>query len=218
MMSAAGAEADIRQGLAAGADDYLTKPLRPADAAARIKAAVAQRSSPRRPASRSRSGPPVPAGVLAHLLTSAVALQAESLLRAAGALSSVCNGTPDRTEWIETGWIERDARDFSALATAAVAVGARPPAGGDIGAADPGRPHTAAESMLAGHQALIRVLREIADADVSQDVRETAPPWRRVVLDLLHRKERETELLRAVGAQGDLPPEPVYHRGVPPRP
>ena len=102
----------------------------------------------------------MPPAVLAQLLRSAVALQAEGLLRTAGALSGVWGGVLDRT-----AWIERDARDLSALTSAAVAVGATLPAGLDSGAGDPEHPSSVVEGLLASHEALVRVLREIAGPD-----------------------------------------------------
>jgi len=99
----------------------------------------------------------LPPAVLAQLLRSAVALQAEGLLRTAGALSGVWGNVLDRT-----AWIERDARDLSALTSAAVAAGASLPAGLDSGAGDPDHPSSVVEGLLASHEALVRVLREIA--------------------------------------------------------
>jgi hypothetical protein len=112
--------------------------------------ALAQTSS----ATPARTMPPA---VLAQLLRSAVALQAEGLLRTAGALSGVWGNVLDRS-----AWIERDARDLSALTTAAVAAGASLPAGLDSGAGDPDHPSSVVEGLLASHEALVRVLREIA--------------------------------------------------------
>jgi len=101
-----------------------------------------------------------------QLLRSAVSLQAEGLLRTAGALSGVWGNVLDRT-----AWIERDARDLSALTTAAVAAGASLPAGLDSGAGDPDHPSSVVEGLLASHEALVRVLREIAGpASTDQDV------------------------------------------------
>jgi hypothetical protein len=164
----------------------------------------------------------VSAGVLGQLLRSAVALQAEGLLRTAGALSGAWGGVLDRTEWIE-----RDARDLGALAAAATAAGARLPAGVDTGAGDPDHPISVVESMLAGHEALVTVLRQLtgsgraphdAGAPCSTDAdSQPAEQWRRVALGILRRREQEIVLLRAIGATGDLPAEPVYLRGVPPR-
>jgi len=180
---------------------------------------------------------PLPPGVLAQLLRSAVALQAEGLLRTAGALSGVWGTVLDRT-----AWIERDARDLSALTSAAVAVGARLPAGLDAGAGDPNHPSSVVEGLLAGHQALVDVLRQIADSagssgagdDASSGAAAGSPdggdngghdggtdggaePWQAVVRAVLDRREEEILLLRAVGAVGQLPAEESYLRGRPPR-
>jgi len=175
---------------------------------------------------------PLPPGVLAQLLRSAVALQAEGL-RTAGALSGVWGTVLDRT-----AWIERDARDLSALTSAAVAVGARLPAGLDAGAGDPNHPSSVVEGLLAGHQALVDVLRQIADSagssgagdDASSGAAAGSPdggdnggtdggaePWQAVVRAVLDRREEEILLLRAVGAVGQLPAEESYLRGRPPR-
>jgi hypothetical protein len=153
-----------------------------------------------------RSTRRLPAGVIRQLLRSAVALQAESVLRTAGALSGAWGGVLDRTEWIE-----RDARDLGALATAAVAAGVSLPAGVDAGAGEPGHPSSVVEGLLAGHEALTRVLRELTEAD-----RDHAA-WRQVVDSILTRREEEMVLLRAVGAAGELPGEENYMHGRPPR-
>ena len=178
--------------------------------------------------------PPMPPAVLAQLLRSAVALQAEGLLRTAGALSGIWGGVLDRN-----AWIERDARDLTALTSAAVAAGAALPAGLDSGAGDPDHPSSVVEGLLASHQALVRVLREIAGpdrpdaftdeaspgaafpgetvtADAITGARTTAAdpePWRRLVRGVLERREEEIVLLRAVGAAGQLPAEHAYRRG-----
>ncbi|HEY6793606.1 MAG TPA: hypothetical protein VI248_02870, partial [Kineosporiaceae bacterium] len=141
------------------------------------------------------------------LLRSAVSLQAEGVLRTAGALAGAWGGVLDRTEWIE-----RDARDLSMLAAAAVAAQVPLPAGVDTGAADPGHPGSVVESLLAGHEALVRVLRQLADAP--GDDSET---WRSAVRGILSRREEEILLLRAVGASGRLPVDEQYIRGRPPR-
>src|SRR4051794_13018747 len=177
---------------------------------------------------------PMPAGVLCQLLRSAVALQAESLLRTAGALAGAWGGVLDRTEGIE-----RDARDLSALAPAAVSAGARLPAGVDSGAGDPKRPSSVVEGLLAGHEALVSVLRQIAGANPAPTGAEVnagagatagadpagtdqagdvaADSWHRVVTGILDRREQEMVLLRAIGAQGDLPSEEHYIRGALPK-
>jgi hypothetical protein len=149
----------------------------------------------------------LPVGVVMQLLRSAVALQAESVLRTAGALSGAWGGMLDRTEWIE-----RDARDLGALAAAAASAGVHMPAGVDAGAGEPGHPSTVVEGLLAGHEALAQVLRQLTQASGV----ETAP-WRPVVDNVLHRREEEMVLLRAVGAAGQLPADEVYVHGTPPR-
>jgi len=210
--------------------EVINKHARPATAAHETPSGSSARVD--RPAERSDeriavAERPMPAGVLCQLLRSAVALQAESLLRTAGALAGAWGGVLDRTEWIE-----RDARDLSALATAAVSAGARLPAGVDAGAGDPKLPSSVVEGLLAGHQALVSVLRQIAganpaptgadradadraDADQLGDV--AADSWHRVVTGILDRREQEMVLLRAIGAQGDLPSEERYIRGVLPK-
>ena len=190
---------------------------------------------------RATSARPLHPAVLAQLLRSAVALQAEGLLRTAGALSGAWGNVLDRT-----AWIERDARDLSALTSAAVAAGATLPAGLDSGAGDPDHPSSVVEGLLAGHEALVRVLREIAGArcgsgepattgslgsstlDTGADGRGSSgggrqpdgadpEPWRGLVRAVLDRREEEILMLRAVGAAGQLPAEQAYRRGRPPR-
>jgi hypothetical protein len=178
----------------------------------------------------------MPPAVLAQLLRSAVALQAEGLLRTAGALSGVWGSVLDRT-----AWIERDARDLSVLTSAAVAAGASLPAGLDSGAGDPEHPISVVEGLLASHEALVRVLREIAGPSgtesistesistesisagpsgaevktVGADADADPEPWRRMVRGVLDRREEEIMLLRAVGAAGQLPAHYAYRRGRP---
>ena len=151
----------------------------------------------------------VPAGVVRQLLRSAVSLQAEGVLRTAGALAGAWGGVLDRT-----AWIERDARDLSLLAAAAVAANAPLPAGVDSGAGDPDHPGSVVESLLAGHEALVRVLRQLADAPGDDEVHA----WRAAVRGILSRREEEILLLRAVGACGRVPADERYMRGRPPRP
>jgi hypothetical protein len=172
------------------------------DAASALASGVAPASDVAAPSVRR-----LPVGVIMQLLHSAVALQAESVLRTAGALSGAWGGVLDRT-----AWIERDARDLGALATAAVAAGVTLPAGVDAGAGEPGHPSSVVEGLLAGHEALTRVLRELTEAGAD----DTAP-WRPVVDNVLQRREEEMVLLRAVGAAGRLPADEGYVHGTPPR-
>jgi hypothetical protein len=137
-----------------------------------------------------------------------VALQAEGLLRTAGALSGSWSGVLDRTEWIE-----RDARDLAALAEAATQAKAPLPAGVDSGTGDPEHPNSVVEGLLAGHEALVRVLRQLATAGGDEQTR----PWLTLINAILSRREEEMVLLRAVGAVGQLPHEEGYVHGVPPR-
>jgi hypothetical protein len=149
--------------------------------------------------------------ITAHLLRSAVALQAEGLLRTAGALSGAWGGVLDRTSWIE-----RDARDLSDLAAAALAAGARLPAGVDNGAGDPDRPCTAIEGLLAGHQALVTVLQQLAAAAPPNEI--PVSRWRETINEILYRREQEMALLRDLGGAAEpLPPEHNYVHGVPPK-
>jgi hypothetical protein len=149
----------------------------------------------------------LPPGVISQLLRSAVSLQAEGVLRTAGALAGAWGGVLDRT-----AWIERDARDLSLLAAAAVAADVPLPAGVDTGAGDPGHPGSVVESLLAGNEALVHVLRQLAD--VCDD---GGHGWGATVQGILSRREEEILLLRAVGASGRLPVEEQYMRGRPPR-
>jgi hypothetical protein len=157
---------------------------------------------------QSRPRRTLPAGVISQLLRSAVSLQAEGVLRTAGALAGAWGGVLDRTEWIE-----RYARDLSLLAAAAVAADVPLPAGVDTGAGDPRHPNSVVESLLAGHEALVHVLRQLSDACGHDD--EEA--WGPAVAAILARREEEILLLRAVGACGSLPAEERYMRGRPPR-
>jgi len=169
-------------------------------------ARAAEPVAPSRPARR-----PLPPAVIQQLLRSAVALQAEGVLRTAGALAGAWGGVLDRTEWIE-----RDARDLGELVAVAVAAHAPLPAGVDAGAADPAHPGSVVESLLAGHEALVHVLRQLADAPDAPDGDDAA--WRGAVRGILGRREQEMDLLRAVGACGRLPEDEQYRRGRPPRP
>jgi hypothetical protein len=134
-------------------------------------------------------------GATLQLVRSAVSLQAEDILRTVGALAQ---GRRDVREW--TGLVERDARDLALLADAAVAVGAPLPAGLDGGIGDPEDPATVMEGLLASHEALMSVLRELA-ADCP-DV-----PLRRVAAQVLERREEQATVLRALGAGIGLPEE-----------
>jgi hypothetical protein len=153
----------------------------------------------------------LPEGVISQLLRSAVGLQAEGLLRTAGALAGVWGGVLDRTEWIE-----RDARDLAALAAAATAARVPLPAGVDAGAGDPDHPSSVVEGLLAGHEALVRVLRQLSCAGGAAEDGSTRP-WAPVIDAILTRREEEMVLLRAVGAAGRLPCEEAYVHGSPPR-
>jgi hypothetical protein len=150
----------------------------------------------------------LPEGVISQLLRSAVALQAEGLLRAAGALSGAWGGVLDRTEWIE-----RDARDLAALAAAANEANVALPAGVDAGAGDPDHPSSVVEGMLAAHEALVGVLRQLTRAGGDAQAR----PWLGLISTILSRREEQITLLRAVGAAGHLPEEQSYVHGRPPR-
>jgi hypothetical protein len=146
--------------------------------------------------------------VISQLLRSAVALQAEGLLRTAGALAGAWGSVLDRTQWIE-----RDARDLAALAAAANQANVPLPAGVDAGAGDPDHPSTVVEGMLAAHEALVGVLRQLTRAGGDEQTR----PWLALINTILVRREEEMALLRAVGAIGQLPDEESYVRGRPPR-
>jgi hypothetical protein len=150
----------------------------------------------------------LPDGVISQLLRSAVGLQAEGLLRTAGALAGVWGGVLDRTEWIE-----RDARDLAALAAAASEAKAPLPAGVDSGAGDPDHPSSVVEGLLAAHEAQVAVLRQLAGSGGDEQTR----PWLTLVNSILSRREEEMIVLRAVGAAGRLPVEEIYVHGCPPR-
>ena len=172
-----------------------------------LPAQPARAAQPAPPARR-----PLPPAVIHQLLRSAVALQAEGVLRTAGALAGAWGGVLDRTEWIE-----RDARDLGELVAVAVAAHVPLPAGVDAGAADPAHPGSVVESLLAGHEALVHVLRQLDDAPAG-DGGEEGAAWRGAVRGILGRREQEMDLLRAVGACGRLPEDEQYRRGRPPRP
>ena len=132
-------------------------------------------------------------GAVLQLLRSAVALQAEDLLRTIGALALERR---DVREW--TGLVERDVRDLAFLASSAVAAGARLPAGLDGGSGDPSDPSSVIEGLLASHEALMGVLRQLAQRCPDRRVRYTT----RTVLE---RREEEATVLRALGAGRGLP-------------
>ena len=148
--------------------------------------------------------PPVSGAVL-QLLRSAVSLQAEDLLRTIGALALARH---DVREW--TGLIERDVRDLALLSSCAVAAGATLPAGLDGGQGDPDRPGSVIEGLLASHEALMDVLRQLAERCAEPRVCHTT----RAVLD---RREEEATVLRALGAGEGLPSHIQLVRGALPK-
>lgn len=140
-------------------------------------------------------------GVVASLLRSAVALQAEDLLRSIGALAVAAQRGEDtaaHVDWI--GWVERDVRDLGHLARAALEVGATLPAGLDVGGGDPARPETVIEGLLAGHEAVLAVLRHL-------DAVSGTEPWNAVVGRITARREAEAAALRITVGDG-TPREP----------
>lgn len=139
------------------------------------------------------SGPRVTGGVMRQLLRSAVTLQAEDLLRTIGAMAIEQR---DVRQW--TSLIERDVRDLSRLASIAVAAGAALPAGFDGGAPDPDAPGSVMEGLLASHEALMSVLRQLAE-------RADDPAVCRVVADVLDHRSEEAAVLRGLGAGHGLP-------------
>ena len=154
--------------------------------------------APRRDAPSGRRPAP---GVVASLLRSAVALQAEDLLRSIGALAVAAQRSEDtaaHVDWI--GWVERDVRDLGHLARAALEVGATLPAGLDVGGGDPARPETVIEGLLAGHEAVLAVLRHL-------DAVGGAEPWNGVVGRITARREAEAAALRVTVGDG-TPREP----------
>ncbi len=134
-------------------------------------------------------------GALHQLLRSAVTLQAEDLIRTIGALAKEQR---DVRGW--SGHVERDVRDLALLASCAVSVGARLPAGMDDGGGDPNDPSSVIEGLLASHEALVRVLRQLA-------TQAGDPRVQRIVADVLTRREEEATMLRALGAGTGLPAE-----------
>ncbi|MBK6873109.1 MAG: hypothetical protein IPG94_17570 [Kineosporiaceae bacterium] len=138
-------------------------------------------------------GPRVAGGVVRQLLRSAVTLQAEDLLRTIGAMAIEQR---DVRQW--TALVERDVRDLSRLASIAVAAGAALPAGFDGGTPDPNAPGSVMEGLLASHEALMSVLRQLAE-------RADEPAIRRVVADVLDHRAEEAAVLRGLGAGHGLP-------------
>jgi hypothetical protein len=162
---------------------------------------VADAAPDARPDVRSDTRPDRAAGVVRALLRSAVALQAEDLLRTIGALAVAAQrseGTAASVDWI--GWVERDVRDLGHLARAALEVGASLPAGLDVGGGDPARPESIIEGLLAGHEAVLEVLRHL-DAVGGDE------PWNGVVSRIAARREAEAAALR-VTVGDDAPREP----------
>ncbi|MBL8929560.1 MAG: hypothetical protein JNL54_05515 [Kineosporiaceae bacterium] len=132
-------------------------------------------------------------GVVRQLLRSAVALQAEDLLRTIGALAMEQH---DVRQW--GAMVERDVRDLSILASCAVEAGAALPAGFDGGTPDPNAPGSVIEGLLASHEALMSVLRQLAD-------RADQPQIRHAVREVLDHRDEEAAVLRALGAGRGLP-------------
>jgi hypothetical protein len=146
-------------------------------------------------------------GVVRQLLRSAVALQAEDLLRVIGALAVAAHrsqGSAGGVDWIS--WVERDVRDLGRLARAALEVGARLPAGLDVGEGDPARPETLIEGLLIGHEEVLKVLREL-DAVGGDE------PWNEVVARIVARREAEVAALRVTVGPGTVEEDDVTHVG-----
>ena len=144
-------------------------------------------------------------GALRQLLRSAVTLQAEDLIRTIGALAKEQR---DVRHW--SGHVERDVRDLALLASCAVAAGAKLPAGMDDGGGDPQDPSSVIEGLLASHEALVGVLRQLA-------AQQTDPRVHRTVTDVLTRREEESTMLRALGAGIGLPDEHRLVQGALPK-
>lgn len=164
-----------------------------------VVSATSQASPPGTPA------PQVPLdGAVRQLLRSAVSLQAEDLLRTIGALALEQR---DVRKW--SALVERDVRDLSFLATCAVGAGADLPAGFDGGRGDPDSPGSVIEGLLASHDALLDVLRQLVR-------RTTDPAIQHTVRDVLDRREEEATVLRGLGAGHGLPEvERLIHGALP---
>ncbi len=149
----------------------------------------------------------LPDGVVRQLLHSAVAVQAEDLLRALGALAVAAHrsaGTAAPVDWIS--WVERDVRDLGELARTALAAGASLPAGLDVGGGDPERPETVVEALLAGHEEVLRVLRTLAEVGDHE-------AWHDVVSRIVARREAEAVALRVTVGVGTPRRPDVTHVG-----
>lgn len=152
----------------------------------------------------------LPDGVLRALLHSAVALQAEVLLRTVGALATAAHRSEPRTgavDWV--AWVERDVRDLGLLARAALDAGAALPAGLDVGSGDPDRPESLIEGLLAGHEAVLRALRDLLAAGGGR-------PWDDVVDRLAARRAAEAAALRVSIGDPDPPAAEPLRVGRPP--
>jgi len=170
-------------------------------------AAAPPRPRPVPVAARPDRPAPLPDGAVRQLLRSAVALQAEDLLRMVGALAVAAHrsaGSAAAVDWV--AWVERDVRDLGALARAALDAGADLPAGLDVGGGDPDHPETVVEGLLAGHEEVLRVLRALAASGGRQ-------PWRDVVTRIAARREAEAAALRVTVGAGSAPPADRTHVG-----
>ena len=134
-------------------------------------------------------------GAVRQLLRSAVSLQAEDILRTIGALAQQQR---DVREWVAL--VEQDARDLAMLAAVSVRAGVMLPAGLDGGSGDPDDPATIMEGLLASHEALMGVLRELTTS--CHDARVV-----KVVADVLDRRVEQATVMRALGAGIGLPAE-----------
>lgn len=176
--------------------DVADAALAPAATAPAVSAPAVSAPAPTAAATPAATARPGRAGVVRALLHSAVALQAEDLLRTIGALAVAAQrseGTTASVDWI--GWVERDVRDLGHLARAALEVGASLPAGLDVGGGDPARPESVIEGLLAGHEAVLGVLRHL-DAVGGDE------PWNAVVARIAARREAEAAALRVTVGDG----------------